>query len=363
MSTHFHKLTIKDIRNETPECVSISFHVPDELKETFQFVHGQNITIRTSINNEEIRRSYSICSSPLEKELRIAVKKIANGKFSAYAETLKKNDILELLPPTGKFHVQLEPSNKKNYIAFAAGSGITPIISIIKTTLATEPQSSFTLIFGNKNRSSIIFKEELEAIKNKYISRFALHHILSREKTDAAINNGRINAEKCEALNNKLIDIKNADEFFICGPEQMIFSVRDWLEKNDIDKKKIHFEWFTVPGQQLAVSSWQLAVDNHPKSFEGKTSDVTIKLDGISFSFDLSYDAEPILDAALKQGADLPFACKGGVCSTCRAKLVEGKVEMEHNYALEPDELENGFILTCQSHPRTEKVVIDFDVK
>ncbi len=361
MSTHFHKLTIKDIRNETPECVSIAFHVPDELKEAFKFVHGQNITIRTNINNEEIRRSYSICSSPLENELRVAVKKIADGKFSAYTDTLKKTDELEVLPPTGKFYTQLNPSNKKKYIAFAAGSGITPIISIIKTTLAAEPQSSFTLIYGNKNRSSIIFKEELEAIKNKFMSRFVLHHILSREKTDAPINNGRINADKCDEINDKLIDIKNADEFFICGPEQMIFSVKDWLEKNEIDKKKIHFELFTVPGQQSPIHHSPFTI--HPKIFEGKTSEVTIKLDGISFSFDLLYDAEPILDAALKQGADLPFACKGGVCSTCRAKLIEGKVEMEHNYALEPDELEKGFILTCQSHPRTEKVVIDFDVK
>jgi len=361
VATHFHKLTIKDIRNETVECVSISFHVPDELKEAFKFIHGQNITIRTNINNEEIRRSYSICSSPLENELRIAVKKIVGGKFSAYVETLKKNNELEVLPPTGKFYTQLNPSNKKKYIAFAAGSGITPIISIVKTTLAIEPNSSFTLIYGNKNRSSIIFKEELEAIKNKYMNRFALHHILSREKTDAPINNGRINAEKCDELNAKLIDIKNADEFFICGPEQMIFSVKDWLEKNEIDKKKIHFELFTVPGQQIAIQHSPFTI--HPKTFEGKTSEVTVKLDGITFNFDLLYNAETILDAALKQGADLPFACKGGVCSTCRAKLIEGKVEMEHNYALEPDELEKGFILTCQSHPRTEKVVIDFDVK
>ena len=361
MSTHFHKLTIKDIRNETPECVSIAFHVPDELKEAFKFVHGQNITIKTIINNEEIRRSYSICSSPLENELRVAVKKIADGKFSAYTDTLKKTDELEVLPPTGKFHTALNPSNKKNYIAFAAGSGITPIISIIKTTLATEPQSSFTLIYGNKNRSSIIFKEELEAIKNKYMSHFVLHHILSREKTDALINNGRINGERCDDINNKLVDIKNADEFFICGPEQMIFSVKNWLEKNEIDKKKIHFELFTVPGQRTTIQHSAFTI--HQKNFEDKISEVTIKLDGISFSFDLPYDAEPILDAALKQGADLPFACKGGVCSTCRAMLTEGEVEMEHNYALEPDELEKGFILTCQSHPRTEKVVINFDVK
>jgi ring-1,2-phenylacetyl-CoA epoxidase subunit PaaE len=360
MAAHFHKLTIKDLRNETADCISIAFHLPDELKQEFSFIHGQNITVKAIIDNEEIRRSYSICSSPLENELRIAVKKIANGKFSAYADSLGKNALLEILPPTGKFYTELNPSNKKNYIAFAAGSGITPVISIIKTTLATEPQSSFTLIYGNQNRSSIIFKEELEAIKNRYIDRFVLHNILSREKTDAEINHGRITPAKCDEL-AKLINIKAADDFFICGPEQMIFSVKDWLEKKGIEKKKIHFELFTVPGQHSTVDSRQLA--EHNKKKKGKVSNITIKQDGISFSFDLPYDDETILNAALKQGVDLPFACKGGVCSTCRAQLIEGEVEMEHNYALEPDELEKGFILTCQSHPCSEKVTVDFDVK
>ncbi len=361
MAAHFHKLTVKDIRKETADCISIAFHIPEELEQDFRFVHGQNITVKVIINNKEIRRSYSISSSPSENELRIAVKKITDGKFSAYADSLQKNDLLDVLPPTGNFYTELNPSNKKNYIAFAAGSGITPIISIIKTTLETEPQSNFTLIYGNKNRSSIIFREELEAIKNRYMSRFVLHHILSREQTDAEINHGRINAEKCDDLSDKLIDIKNADDFFICGPEQMIFSVKDWLEKKEVEKKKIHFELFTVPGEHLTVDRRQSAVDS--KKSRGKISSISIKQDGISFNFDLPYDAEPILDAALKQGVDLPFSCKGGVCSTCRAKLIEGKVEMEHNYSLEPDELDKGFILTCQSHPRTEKVVIDFDIK
>jgi ring-1,2-phenylacetyl-CoA epoxidase subunit PaaE len=360
MAAHFHKLTIKDIRNETHDCISIAFHLPEELKDEFTFIHGQNITVKAIIDNEEIRRSYSICSSPLENELRIAVKKIPNGKFSAYSDLLRKNALLEILPPTGKFYTELNPSNKKNYIAFVAGSGITPVISIIKTTLATEPQSNFTLIYGNQNRSSIIFKEELEAIKNRYIDRFVLHNILSREKTDAEINHGRITAEKCDEL-TKLINIKTADDLFICGPEQMIFTVKDWLEKKGIEKKKIHFELFTVPGQPTTNDKRQTA--NGRKNITGKISQITIKQDGISFNFDLPYDDDTILNAALKQGVDLPFACKGGVCSTCRAKLIEGEVEMEHNYALEPDELEKGFILTCQSHPSSEKVTVDFDIK
>jgi ring-1,2-phenylacetyl-CoA epoxidase subunit PaaE len=361
LSTHFHKLRVKNIRNETAESVSIAFDIPEELKEKFRFVQGQNITVRIFINNEEIRRSYSICSSPLENELRIAVKKISDGKFSAYTDELKNNDELEILPPTGKFYTELNPSNKKNYIAFAAGSGITPVISIIKTTLATEPQSSFTLIYGNKNRSSIIFKEELEAIKNRYMDRFILHHIFSREKTDAAINHGRISEEKCDELNNKLVNIKNEDEFFLCGPEQMIFSIKDWLEKNGVDKRKIHYELFNVPGQPSETGSSSAAVKSN--ELADKISQVTIKQDGISFSFDLAFDSDSVLTAALEQGVDLPFACKGGVCSTCRAKLIEGAVEMEHNYALEPEELEKGFILTCQSHPRSEKLTIDFDTK
>ena len=360
MSSHFHKLAIKDIRWETPECVSIAFDIPENLKKEFEFTHGQNITVKGLINNEEIRRSYSICTSPLENELRIAVKKIEGGIFSGYATQLKCGDNLELLSPTGKFSAPLNPSHKKNYLAFVAGSGITPIISIIKTVLATEVQSSFTLVYGNKNRGSIIFKEELEGIKNKYINRFVCHHILSREETELTIYQGRINPEKCEELSKGLLHINDSDEFFLCGPEQMIFATKDWLESKKINPEKIHFELFTVPGQNT-VKSQEPGVEN--KNLVGKYSLITIKQDGLSFDFELAYNGEPILDAALKKGAALPFACKGGVCCTCRAKLIEGKVEMEHNYAIEPDELENGFILTCQSHPRSEKTVIDFDMK
>jgi ring-1,2-phenylacetyl-CoA epoxidase subunit PaaE len=361
LSTHFHKLKVKDIRIETADCRSIAFDIPESLKNEFRFIHGQNITLRITVNNEEIRRSYSICSSPFENELRIAVKKITNGKFSTCLDSLQKDSWLEILSPTGKFHTQLSPGNKKNYVALAAGSGITPVISIIKTTLETEKESSFTLIYGNKNRSSIIFKEELEAIKNRHMSRFALHHILSREKTDAEINYGRITAHKCDQLNNRLVDFKKIDEFFICGPELMITEVKEWLEKKEIDSKRIHFELFNVPGQ--AMSTGLSKIEPPKDKVEGKISSITIKQDGVSFNFDLAYNAESILDAAIGQGVDLPFSCKGGVCSTCRAKLIEGKIEMAHNYALEPDELEMGFILTCQSHPRSQLVSIDFDIK
>ena len=358
MSIHFHKLKIKDIRKETGECVSIAFSIPDELKDTYSFFHGQNITLRTIIDGEDLRRSYSICTAPFENELRVAVKKAEFGLFSRYAnEHLKAGDEIDVLPPTGRFYTNLDATHRKNYIAFAAGSGITPVISIIKTTLKTEPFSQFTLIYNNRSRSAIIFLEELEALKNTYLHRFTLIHILSREKTDAPINSGKINDSKLEEL-TKLIDYKKADEIFICGPEAMIFSTEKFLIAKGIDKKKVHFELFTTPGSERKSGTGELASEIKNT---GPVSVITIKIDGRSFDFNLSYDGDCILDAALKQGADLPFACKGGVCASCRAKLVEGEVEMEMNWALEPEEVAQGYILTCQSHPKTKKVVIDFD--
>jgi ring-1,2-phenylacetyl-CoA epoxidase subunit PaaE len=359
MAVHFHTLKVKQVRRETPDCVSIAFAVPAELKKEFEFAQGQNITIKKTIDGEEIRRSYSICSAPFENELRVAVKQVDGGKFSSYANTaLQNGDELDILPPTGKFNTALKKENKKQYVAFVAGSGITPVISIIKSTLLTEPGSSFTLIFGNRGRSSIIFFEELEALKNKYLNRFNFINILSRERTDAPINSGRIDKNKLNDL-GRIINYKSTDEFFICGPEDMIFCVKDFLEQSGIDKKRIHFELFTTPGQKKSTvdSTTKPAVDDGPKS------KITVKLDGRSFDFDLGFNSDSILDAALKQGADLPFACKGGVCCTCKAKLISGEVEMDVNWGLEQEEVDEGFILTCQSHPKTGNVVVDFDVK
>ena len=358
MAVHFHKLKVKEIREETPDCVSIAFTIPEHLKNDFLFNQGQNITIKKEIDGEEIRRSYSICTAPFENELRIAVKKVDGGKFSNFANAvLKAGDELDILPPTGKFNTLLKSENVKQYLAFAAGSGITPVISIIKTTLQTEPASSFTLVFGNRGRSTIIFFEELEGLKNKYLNRFNFINILSREKTDAPINFGRIDPNKLTEL-SKLIDYTNTDEFFICGPEEMIFCVKGFLEQLNIEKKKIHFELFTTPGQKkMTVDRKQMTENTGPKS------KITVKLDGRSFDFELGFDNDSILDAALKQGADLPFACKGGVCCTCKAKLLDGEVEMDVNWGLEQEEVEQGYILTCQSHPKTEKVVVDFDIK
>jgi ring-1,2-phenylacetyl-CoA epoxidase subunit PaaE len=272
---------------------------------------------------------------------------------------LKAGDHLDVLPPTGKFYTELNPSQKKNYVAFAAGSGITPVLSIVKTTLITEPKSTFTLVYGNRTKNSIIFKEELEALKDKFIDRFRIYHILSRETTDVEINNGRIDVSKLELLCSKLIDLKTCDEFFVCGPEEMIFCIKGYLEGRGVIGDKIHFELFTVPGQKQTANKQQFEILKN----EGPKAKVSVKLDGIMFDFDLEYEGESVLDAALNQGADLPYACKGGVCTTCKAKLIEGKVSMDVNWGLEPEEVAKGYILTCQSHPQTERIVIDFDAR
>jgi ring-1,2-phenylacetyl-CoA epoxidase subunit PaaE len=360
MSIHFYPLAIKEIRKETPDCISVLFDVPEKLQENFVFTQGQNLTLKATINNEEIRRSYSICSSPLDKQLRVAIKKVDDGLFSRFAnEQLKPGDVLDVMQPSGKFYTPLNPQHKKHYVAFAAGSGITPVLSLAKATLQVEPFSTFTLVYGNRSRSSIIFFEELEALKNKYMQRFNLVHILSRERTDADINFGRITEDKLAEL-SKVIDYTTVDEFFLCGPEEMIFCVKDFLETSGTDKKKIHFELFTTQGQKLSSAKNQHIATVAPSA----TCNIIIKLDGRSITFNQPLNSETtILDAALKQGADLPYACKGGMCCTCKAKLLEGEVDMDVHWGLEDEEINEGFILTCQSHPKTEKVVIDFDVR
>ena len=357
--SYFHPLKIKEIKKETSDAVVISFDVPDNLKNDYKFISGQHLTLKTHLNGEEIRRSYSICSAPYENTLKVAVKRLENGIFSNYANSsLKKGQTLEVMLPMGKFSPTLEKVNSRNYLLVAAGSGITPIISILKSILADEPKSTVTLIYGNRNTRSIMFKEELEGLKNLFLERLNLHFVLSREKLDAPLLSGRIDKDKCNAFFKSIINPTLFDEAFICGPEGMVFAMQDSLIENGVLKNKIHTELFTTPGQTIK------AMDTVKKQFDPKKeSMVTIKLDTKTFEFPLNYGAETILDAALEQGADLPFACKGGVCCTCRAKLVEGKVDMMVNFGLEPDELEAGFILTCQSHPRSEKVVIDFDQK
>jgi len=357
VALHFHKLAVKDIRRETKDCVSIAFDIPKEFEKDFLFKQGQNVTIRANIDGEEIRRSYSICSCPLDNELRIAVKKVYGGSFSTFAnQKLQQGDVLDVLPPTGTFFTEVNISNKKKYVFFAAGSGITPVISIIKTILRIERESVVTLVYGNRNVSSIIFKEDLEALKDKHLQRLRIYHILSRERTEATINYGRIDVEKCRQL-SRLIDLTSVDEFFICGPEKMMFAIKGFLETNGVPEKKVHFELFTTPTRK------NTKIYTAKNIQEDGGSEITVKMDGRSFTFMLDYNSNNILDEALAQGADLPFACKGGVCTTCKARLMEGEVDMEVNYGLEQEEVKAGFILTCQSHPRSKKVVVDYDNK
>lgn len=362
-SPKFHSLKVRQIKRETSDSVSITLDVPTELKSEYNFKQGQYITFKKTFNGEEIRRSYSICSSPLDHELRVGIKLVDNGLFSGFANRdLKEGDFLDVMTPMGMFFTELSPANSKNYLAFAAGSGITPIMSIIKTTLATEPGSTFTLVYGNKTTGSIMFLEEIEALKNIYLDRITVFHLLSRESVDVPILNGRINKEKCEEFfDRKLIDHSKMDDVFICGPEDMIHGVKACLEARNINAKNIHFELFTTPTQIANAISHkshvQAASDTKAKSA------VSVKIDGITYQLELPYDGETVLDAALKTGADLPFACKGGVCCTCRAKVTKGSASMEMNFSLEDDEVEKGYILTCQAHPTSEELFVDFDIK
>jgi ring-1,2-phenylacetyl-CoA epoxidase subunit PaaE len=358
MSSRFFPLQVKEVTRETPDCVSISFHVPADLQDSFRFQPGQYLNIRTTIDGTEVRRSYSICKAPFEEELRVAVKKTPGGFFSTFAnEQLKPGDTLELMPPQGKFTCSTRAQEQRSYLAIAAGSGITPVISIIKQVLHDEPLSSFTLVYGNRTRHSVIFFEELEALKNQYINRFSLIHILSREKTEAGISFGRVDALKLESL-DRLVHYNTTDEIFICGPEELIHTARNFFEQRGFDRKHIHFELFSTGSAKKSTTTTVSAAAGTPASH------ITVQLDGRSFSFDIPLNSDTtLLDAAAAQGADVPYACKGGVCCTCKAKLLEGEVSMDVHWGLEPEEIEQGYILTCQAHPKTEKVVVDFDVK
>ncbi|RRO17416.1 2Fe-2S iron-sulfur cluster-binding protein [Flavobacteriaceae bacterium 14752] len=354
----FYPLKIKAVDKATDDCTVVTFDVDDKFKETFKFQPGQHLTLKKQLDNEDVRRSYSLCSSPLDEEWRVAVKQIPEGKFSTYInQNLNVGDQLEVMPPSGLFGVKPEKKASKNYVFFAAGSGITPILSMIKTHLALEPNSKCQLFYLNKNAKSIIFKEELEQLRNKFFGRFELFYFLTREHRDIELFNGRFTPEKIKQLSETLLDVENIDECFICGPEQMIFMIRDELSKRGLSKDHIHYELF-VSGLSEADKQ---RVDKARQRQKGDTQ-ITILDGGKEFHFDMSKEDDNILDAALAAGADLPFACKGGVCSTCKCQLKEGQVEMKVNYALEKEEVKKNYILSCQAIPTTAKVVVDFDV-
>lgn len=359
MENKFYPLLIKDIVKTTADCSVISFDIKEEWQPYFDFKQGQHLTLKAIIDGEEVRRSYSLCSSPLDKEWKVAVKKIEDGRFSTFAnEVLQIGARLEVMPPNGRFFVPVVTNEAKNYVAFAAGSGITPILSIIKTHLSLEPKSTFTLFYTNRTVSSIILKEEIEALKNVYLDRFEVFHFLTQEDRNIPLFNGRIDQQKLDIIFRALVNVEDIHHFFLCGPMEMIFSIKDYLTEKGVDKKQIHFELFNT--SDLPRKNGQKKRKIIKK--DGTSCEVIILEGGKSFQFNLPQGGNNILDTALMKGADLPYACKGGVCCTCRAKLVEGNVEMEVNYALEQEEIDAGYILTCQSIPVSEKVVVDFDV-
>ena len=351
---HSFPVKIKDVQKETESCISISFDINDELKDLFQYKPGQYITIIKNINGIDFHRSYSLCSSPFENEWRVAIKKIEGGVFSTYAnDHFKIGDLIEIMPPDGKFTSNINELNTKAYLFIASGSGITPILSLIKSILLIEKNSQVTLIYGNQKSDTIIFKNTLLALKNKYLRQFQVHFILSQEDQDEELFNGRINADKIIKFNNKIFFPDQLDEVFICGPEEMILSVKEALISCGINEHKIHFELFGAPVLNLNKLI--------PQESTGQVSKINLKIDGRTLSFVLPFGTQSILDAALNKNANLPYSCKGGVCCTCKAKLIDGEVSMNVNYGLEPDEIANGYILTCQSYPKTTEINIDFD--
>ena len=348
----FHPLRVSDVRRETADTVSIAFEVPDELADAYRFDPGQHLTFRIAgPGGDELRRSYSICSGLDDGELRVAVKNLPGGVFGVYAnEVLQVGELLDVMTPAGRFTTALDPANAKSYLGIAAGSGITPVISLIRTALAREPRSRFTLVYGNRGPSTIIFREQLEDLKDRYLDRLQVIHVFSREQQQVALLNGRIDGDKLRALAATLLDVPSYDELFVCGPEEMTLAARDTLVSLGADAAHVHLELF---GSHAPSAP-------RPHRETGDRRHITVVLNGVKTEIDAHPD-DTVLEAGQVAGLDLPFSCKGGVCATCRAKLLEGSVEMDVNYALQSWETEAGFVLTCQSHPTTDRVVVDYD--
>jgi ring-1,2-phenylacetyl-CoA epoxidase subunit PaaE len=354
--SRFHPLPVARVERETRDAVAITFAVPPDLADAFRFQPDQHLTLRTRIGGEDVRRSYSICSAAHEGALRIAVKRNPRGTFSCWAnEQLKAGDVLDVLPPVGHFNVALDPSARRHYVAFAAGSGITPVLSIVKTALATEPHSEFTLIYGNRASSTVMFKEELAALKDLYVDRFNLVHVLSREAQDIELLHGRIDRDRADALLSRWVDLDAVDAVFVCGPDGMMQAVVDALAGRGYPSSKVKIERFATSIPKHEHRPAKLPEPGHDQC------SVTVIIDGSTKSFSLDKSSESILEAGLAHGIELPYSCKAGVCSTCRAKLVQGEVDMDANYALEDYEVARGFVLTCQSYPVTDTVTVDYD--
>ncbi len=354
----FHALQVSDVRRETDEATSIAFAVPEDLRETYAYIPGQYLTLKALVGDEELRRPYSICSGLDDGEVRVAVKKIPDGRFSHFAnENIRAGDVIDVMPPTGRFCVDLDSENERHYVGFSGGSGITPFMAIIKSVLKREPKSRFTLFYGNRTVSSIIFKEDLEDLKDRYLGRLRLFHVLSDETPEVPLFGGLMSEDKVTSLVEKLIDKDSVDYFMLCGPGPMIKGARLALRGLGISDDRVKLELFgNAPPPQAGPKAARVMTPD-----DGRVADVTVFLHGDKTEFKLPFNGEPVLDTALANNVDLPFACKGGVCCTCKAKLLEGEVAMDVNYGLEKDEVEAGYILTCQSRPLSDKLVIDFD--
>lgn len=349
----FHSLKVKEIVKETNDTVSVSFQVPEDLKEAYAFTPGQYLTLKLTINNEEQRRSYSICSSSAE-DITVAVKRVENGLVSSYLnEVLKENDEMEVMTPEGNFTLETDQAKKRKFVGFAAGSGITPIMSMIKELSMDETETVFTLFYSNKMESDVIFKHQLDQLAGDNLK---INYIYTRQKLNNPLLEGRIDKSKAAELIKADLSCLNADAFYLCGPEEMIFNVKSALEEFGVLNTKIKFELFTTPVLMAEKPKQQEADEN----FDGEAL-VTVIYDDEETDFNLNKDGDTILDAAMDNDVDVPFSCKGAVCCTCKAKVTEGKVTMDANYALSDQEVEDGYVLACQSHPASAKVTLDFD--
>ena len=357
MSAAFHLLRIAEVTTETPEAKSIRFELPAELRDTFSFKPGQHLALKADIEGEDVRRTYSLCVAPQEGELKVTVKRIAGGVFSNWAnDNLKPGDRIEVMPPHGSFTWDFDPAVRGHYVGFAGGSGITPVMSLLKTALLTEPESRFTLFYGNRDSQSVIFLEALAALKNRFMDRLQVHHFLAEEAEDIDLFNGMLDRAKCGHILEALIDPAQVDAFFICGPGPMMDAAEEALEAAGVPREKILIERFTAGRPSAAVAAQMHALQSQAR---GLTMLVT--LDGRKRRVAFDAEAGNILDSARLAGLPAPFACKAGVCATCRARVVSGEVEMAARYGLSDEEIASGYVLTCQSVPTGEGLEIDYD--
>lgn len=355
--SQFYPLLVTDIDRTTRDAVVLSLQPQDGCEDKFHFRPGQYLTFKTILENTELRRSYSICSSTNDSCLRVGIKLVEGGGFSTWAnKKLSVGDTVEAMSPMGNFTTEISEDSENQYLAFAAGSGITPVLSLVSTILQTEPASSVTLVYGNRNVASIMFREELEDLKNTYLERFAIHHILSCG-SDIEILSGRIDRSKCVTIFNNMVDLNKVKAVFICGPEEMSQMLRDELDTFGVQKDQVKYELFGTS----QVGKLALKNQNFESAEQEQRCDLTIKQHGVSHKIDGVGSQTSVLSAALAAKIDAPFACQAGVCSTCRARVVEGEYEFVTNHALEDYEVEQGFVLTCQTYPKSEKLVVEYE--